>query len=96
MIVTGTYSITPEQKTELLFVGSVLGQIQKQEPTVGRIVGMDGKTHRVQLESNYKSIKRSLKILESWCRKTPTEPPTLILNKHCSFLPISGDVSKAG
>ena len=83
-IVTGTYSITPEQKTELLFVGSVLGEIQKQEPTVGRIVGMDGKTHRVQLESNYKSIKRSLKILESWCRKTSTEPPTLILNKHCS------------
>ncbi len=83
-IVTGTYSITPEQKTELLFVGSVLGEIQKQEPTVGRIVGMDRKTHRVRLESNYRSIKQSLKILKSWCRKTPTEPPTSILNKHCS------------
>ena len=45
-IVTGTYSITPEQKTELLFVGSVLGRIQKQDPTTGRIFGMDGKVHR--------------------------------------------------
>ncbi|MEM9088740.1 MAG: hypothetical protein AAGC93_08365 [Cyanobacteria bacterium P01_F01_bin.53] len=35
-IVTGTYSITPEQKTELLFVGSVLGKIQQQESMVGR------------------------------------------------------------
>ncbi len=83
-IVTGTYSIASDQKTELLFIGSVLGKIQKQEPTVGRIVGIDGKTHRVQLESNYKSIKQSLKILKKWCSETPTEPPTLILNKHCS------------
>lgn len=84
MIVTGTYSITPEQKTELLFVGSVLGKLQKQEPAVGRIVGMDGKTHRVQLASNYKRIKSSLKILKSWCSDPQTVSPELILNKHCS------------
>ena len=82
-IITGTYSITSEQKTELLFVGSVLGKIQKQEPTVGRIVGMDGKVHRIKLETSYKSIKSSLKILKSWCSNSPTDPPTLILNKHC-------------
>lgn len=82
-IVTGTYSITPEQKTELLFVGSVLGRIQKQDPTTGRIFGMDGKVHRVQLEKGYKSIKPALKILQNWCNTPPTEPPALILNKHC-------------
>lgn len=82
-IVTGTYSITPEQKTELLFVGLVLGQIQKQVPAVGRIVGMDGKTHRVQLENIYKNIKASLKTLEKWCNTPLIEPPDLVLNKHC-------------
>ena len=82
-IVTGTYSITPEQKTELLFVGLVLGRIQKQVPTVGRIVSMDGKAHRVQLESGYKSVKPLSKILQNWCNTPPSEPPALILNKHC-------------
>jgi predicted RecB family nuclease len=83
IIVTGTYNITPEQKTELLFVGWVLGQIQKQLPVSGQIVGMDGKAHRIQLESGYKSIKPLLKVLQNWCNNPPSEPPALILNKHC-------------
>ncbi|MBD2247343.1 TM0106 family RecB-like putative nuclease [Nostoc sp. FACHB-888] len=83
-IVTGTYSITPEQKAELLFVGLVLGQIQQQVPVSGQIVGMDGKAHRVQLESGYKSIKASLKTLENWYNNPSSEPPALILNKHCT------------
>ncbi|MEO0538611.1 MAG: TM0106 family RecB-like putative nuclease [Cyanobacteria bacterium P01_A01_bin.123] len=82
-IVTGTCSITSEQKVELLFVGLVLGQIQKQVPALGRIVGMDGKAHRVQLENGYKGIKTSLKMLESWCNAQSTETPSLVLNKHC-------------
>jgi predicted RecB family nuclease len=83
-IVTGTYSITFEQKTELLFVGWVLGLIQKYMPVSGQILGMDGKVHRVQLESGYKSIKPQLKVLQDWCNILPNEPPALILNKHCS------------
>jgi predicted RecB family nuclease len=83
-IVIGTYSITPEQRAELLFVGWVLGRVQKQLPVSGQIVGMDGKAHRVQLESGYKSVKPLLKVLQDWCNIPPTEPPALILNKHCS------------
>ena len=82
-IVIGTYSITPEQRKELLFVGSVLGQLQHQVPAVGRIIGMDGKAHRVQLESSYKNLKPALKMLQNWCNTLPTTSPTLILNKHC-------------
>lgn len=63
-IVAGTYSITPEQKLELLFVGLVLEQIQKQAPAMGRIVGMDGKVHRIQLEKSYKSINSTLSICD--------------------------------
>ncbi len=82
-IVVGTYSVTKEQKTELLFIGKVLSQIQKQLPTVGTIVGMDGKAHRIKLESGYKSIAPFLKTLQGWMKEMPTEPPALILNKHC-------------
>jgi predicted RecB family nuclease len=82
-IVAGTYSITPEQKTELLFVGLVLEQIQKQLPAVGRIVTMDEKAHRVKLEKGYKGAKAYLKTLESWCSTQSNEAPALILNKHC-------------
>ena len=82
-IVIGTYSITNEQKTELLFIGKVLGQIQKQLPAVGKIVGMDGKARRVKLESGYKSITPFFKTLQAWVEEKPIEPPPLILNKHC-------------
>ncbi|MEM7794782.1 MAG: TM0106 family RecB-like putative nuclease [Cyanobacteria bacterium P01_C01_bin.118] len=83
-IVTGTYSITPEQKSELLFVGIVLSQIQKQLPVSGHIISMDGKAHRIRLENGYKNIKASLKTLQSWCKYPPTDPPSLVLNKYCS------------
>lgn len=83
MIVVGTYSITKEQKTELLFIGKVLGQIQKQVSPVGVIVGMDGKAHRVKLEGGYKEISQFLKTLQGWMEEKPAEPPALILNKHC-------------
>jgi predicted RecB family nuclease len=83
IIAVGTYSITKEQKTELLFIGKVLGQIQKQLPTVGTIAGMDGKAHRVKLESGYKAITPFLKTLQVWMEEKPAEPPALILNKHC-------------
>jgi predicted RecB family nuclease len=82
-IVVGTYSITKEQKTELLFIGKVLGQIQKQVPAIGTIVGMDGKAHRVKLDSGYKAIAPFLKALQAWMESKPAEPPALILNKHC-------------
>lgn len=82
-IAVGTYSITKEQKTELAFIGKVLGQIQKQLPAVGTIVGMDSKTHRVRLDSGYKAISPFLKTLQTWIEEKPAEPPTLILNKHC-------------
>ncbi len=82
-VVVGTYSITPEQKTELFFVGLVLERIQKQSPAVGRIVTMDEKVHRVKLEKGYKGIKGYLKTLESWCSIQPNKAPALILNKYC-------------
>ncbi len=82
-IITGTYKVTKEQRTELLFVGVVLGKLQKQLPVAGRIVGMDGKSHRVKLEGKYRDVNRFLKIMQPWLEAEPTEPPALILNQHC-------------
>ena len=83
IIVISTYNITTDQKTELLFVGWVLGQIQKHTPVSGKIVGIDGKVHQVQMENSYKNIKLPLKILQNWCNIPPSTPPSLVLNKHC-------------
>ncbi len=82
-IVVGTYSITKEQKTELLFVGIVLERIQQHLPVLGNIVGMDGKAHRLKLGNSYKSITPFLKTLKSWTEEKPAEAPPLILNKNC-------------
>lgn len=84
-IVTGTYSITPEQKAELLFAGAVLGQIQKHPPAIGKIVSMNEKAHRINLERGYKDIKTPLKILHEWYNTPPSQPPALVLNKHCQL-----------
>ncbi|MEY2985550.1 MAG: hypothetical protein RLZZ568_2167, partial [Cyanobacteriota bacterium] len=83
-IVVGTYSVTQEQKTELLFIGQVLGLIQEHLPGTGKIVGMDEKSHRVKLESGYKVIDPIIKILKQWAEEKPTQTPALILNRHCS------------
>ena len=83
-IVVGTYSVIQEQKTELLFIGQVLGLIQEQLPGTGKIVGMDGKSHQVKLESGYKVIAPFIKILKQWAEEKPTQTPALILNRHCS------------
>ncbi|MEB3121809.1 MAG: IS66 family transposase [Snowella sp.] len=83
-IVVGTYSVTQEQKAELLFVGQVLGLIQEQLPGTGKIVGMDGKSHQVKLESGYKMIAPFIKILKQWAEEKPPKTPALILNRHCS------------
>lgn len=44
---------------------------------------MDGKNHRVRLENGYKDIKKSIKIIENWFKKSTSEHPALILNKNC-------------
>ncbi len=82
-IVSGTYSISKEQELELLFTGFVLGQIQKKLPVAGRIVRMGGQVDQLKLEPNYKVLKRLLNPLQEWLVATPTEPPPVILNKHC-------------
>jgi len=82
-IVVGTYSITKEQELELAFTGFVLGKIQKKLPLSGHIVRMGGQIDEVKLEPHYKVLKRFLDPLREWLITVPTDPPPVILNKHC-------------
>jgi len=86
-IVTGTYSLTNEQKIEVAFVGHVLGQIQHNLPVSGKVVGMGGHVHDVDLQSGYKALRVLLDPLRQWAAAPPTAPPPVILNKYCPSCP---------
>ncbi len=82
-IIVGTYSIGKEQELELAFTGFVLGQIQKNLPSVGHIVRMGGHVVELKLEPTYRVLKRLLDPLREWLVAASADPPPVILNKHC-------------
>jgi predicted RecB family nuclease len=86
-IVTGTYSLTNEQKIEVAFAGYVLGQIQHKLPVAGTVVGMGGHVHGVDLQSGYRGLRVLLDPLRHWVEVPLTAPPPVILNKHCPSCP---------
>lgn len=81
----GTHKIDKYQKLALFFVGYVLGQIQSKQPAVGRIAGADGRSHRVKLENSTKALIPFLEPLQEWSEASSSDPPPLILNKHCIY-----------
>ncbi len=83
MIVVGTYQITQEQKITLLFIGYVLGQLQNQPPTAGKILVADGHAHKVEMESANRTLMPIIKALRQWTGSSPSTSPPVILNKYC-------------
>ncbi|MFC1715751.1 IS66 family transposase [Candidatus Poribacteria bacterium] len=81
----GTHKIDKYQKLALFFVGYVLEQIQSKQPTVGRIAGVDGRSHRVKLENSSKTLVPLLEPLQEWTQTSSPDPPALILNKYCIY-----------
>jgi len=81
----GTHKIDKYQKLELFFVGYVLGQIQSKQPAVGRIIGVDGGSHRVKLENSSKTLIPFLEPLQEWSEASSSDPPVLILNRRCIY-----------
>jgi len=81
----GTHKIDKYQKLALFFVGYVLEQIQGKQPAVGRIVGVDGKSHRVKLENSSKALGPLLEPLQELIQTLSPDPPALILNKYCIY-----------
>jgi len=82
-IVVSSRSVKMEHRLEIFYVSYVLEQLQDKLPISGRIVGLDGKTHRVKLENGPKTFIQFLEPLQEWAAEDSPEPPSLILNKHC-------------
>jgi predicted RecB family nuclease len=84
-IFVGTHQIDSDRKLELIFVGYVLGQIQGKPPTLGKIISAELKFHTVSLDNGYKILKPILQNLRESIQADSAEPPSLVLNKHCSY-----------
>ena len=82
-IVVGTRIISQEQQLELLFVGYVLGRLQRTLPPMGTIVGLGERVHRVPLAKHYAQLHPIVEALRAWRRASSADPPPVILNKHC-------------
>ena len=84
-VFAGTYTVTKEQRLQLLFAGYVLGQMQKKQPAAGRIIRMESRSTKVKLVDNGKTLNPILEPLQEWVNEDPPEAPPVILNKHCSL-----------
>jgi len=86
-ICVGTHTISKEQKLEVAFVGHVLERLQNKPPVVGKIIGMNGSSHTVKLENASKDLLPILEPIQEWIGDGSSEPPPIVLNKHCSLCP---------
>ncbi len=86
-ICVGTRTISKERKLEVAYVGNVLERLQNKPPASGRIIGADGKSHGVKLESGSKELFPILAPLKEWIAADTSEPPPNVLNKHCPYCP---------
>src|SRR5687768_14742699 len=83
-IFVGAHLINKVHKLELAFAGYVLHLLQGISPLAGRIVGLDGVSHKVTLEDNANSLNPFLHPLKEWIPLAPSEP-AVILNKYCPY-----------
>ena len=84
---TGTYSITKEQKLTLAFVGYVVGQTGQHLPANGFIIPYVGQPHACGSHSLYPKVRTIIERLRDVANHSPSEQPPLILNRNCSTCP---------
>lgn len=84
-IFIGTHKISHEQKLALFFTAYVLEQLQKKAPTVGHIIDVTGKAHKVTLTEGTQTLQPILEPLQEWLTDDALTEPPVILNKHCSL-----------
>ena len=89
--VVGTHTITKEQKINLAFVGLVLGKLQNNIPMVGIIIDAEQQSHKVKLEIFYKELRPVIQTLKDWITTSQSEPPPVILNRHCPYCQFRND-----
>jgi len=83
-LVTGTHKTNKQQKLQLAFIGHVLSICQNGKPVSGTIIAMSGKSHKIKLEPLYNEVESILEVIKKWRISSKLEPPSVVLNKHCS------------
>jgi predicted RecB family nuclease len=86
-LLTGTHTITEDQKIAIGFVGNVLEQIQHTSPAVGFIINAGGQKQTVKLDTMARKLRIIPPTLHQWLDTTPIESPPIVLNKHCPSCP---------
>lgn len=84
-ICIGTYNIQKEQILFLAFAGHVLGQVQGHLPSIGRIISMSGKVHKVKLQKSYDQIGKFVSLARKWVSESKPEIAPVALNEHCPY-----------
>jgi predicted RecB family nuclease len=84
-IFIGTNKVNTEHKLALYFTAHVLEQVQDKAPTMGFIVDVSGKPHKVKLAEETQVLPAVLKPLREWLAKKLIEEPPALLNKHCAL-----------
>jgi len=92
--VIGTQSVMPEQKTALSFAGYVLGLLQESFPAAGTLVNREGRSQSIYLTASYKNIGNMISVLRGWLANPSSEPPPMILNKHCPYCQFRDECKK--
>ena len=69
----------PHQRLALLFIGYVLGQVQYAPPSAGAIVGLDGRVHKVSLDSRrYAELEAIIDTLRTWIQAPSADAPPVV------------------
>jgi predicted RecB family nuclease len=84
-IVLGTYRVEKQQMLDLAVVGYTLGRLQSRPPATGCLITIDGERHRVSLRPMDKTVRSILERIRGWCGEPPTQPPPVVLNRHCPY-----------
>jgi len=84
-IIVGSYSISYDQRLLLAYAELVLSKIEHRNSNTGKIIGADGKIHKICVRTAVQEVERILEVLRTWLLDSYLSPPPVILNRHCSY-----------
>jgi predicted RecB family nuclease len=86
-LVAGTITITQGQRIRLAFAAHVLAEKGSRCSKYGTVVPFNGTPQRIRLQPLYPQVKTIINALREWSTGVPTDPPPLVLARHCAMCP---------
>jgi predicted RecB family nuclease len=85
--VIGTQRAARTDGLGLAFQGLVLGEVQGKLPASGTLVRLGDQAGKAKLAAKYKEVRKIVELLKGWASDPATQPPPVVLNKHCPVCP---------